>query len=213
MCLSRSIYMEFEKDVEVKGIPAYRFTPPRSVLASKDENPANEGFCVSPTECLGTGLLKVSPCRKGKWQLGQRFCLFSHAALSAAPTAHGVDRLLSSLRLHMMHNLLRQCFLTITRVSSPSVSSPETSPPLTSLGWSTFLNVWVKTPPVLETSPSWCHCRLSLRLSAKLTFLNVHNFLFFWFQSSLHVFLDLWLIPQVISYFPFFLSELLMPLK
>lgn len=64
---SRSIYMEFEKDVEVKGIPAYRFTPPRSVLASKEENPANEGFCVSPKECLGTGLLKVSPCRKGKF--------------------------------------------------------------------------------------------------------------------------------------------------
>ncbi|XP_070706478.1 lysosome membrane protein 2-like isoform X2 [Pempheris klunzingeri] len=63
--LCRSIYMEFEKDVEVKGIPAYRFTPPRSVLASKEENPANEGFCISPKECLGTGLLKVSPCRKG----------------------------------------------------------------------------------------------------------------------------------------------------
>ncbi|XP_040915430.1 lysosome membrane protein 2-like isoform X2 [Toxotes jaculatrix] len=63
--LCRSIYMDFEKDVEVKGIPAYRFTPPRSVLASKEENPANEGFCVTPEECLGTGLLKVSPCRKG----------------------------------------------------------------------------------------------------------------------------------------------------
>lgn len=63
--LCRSIYMEFEKDVEVKGIPAYRFTPPRSVLASKEENPANEGFCISPKECLGTGLLNVSPCRKG----------------------------------------------------------------------------------------------------------------------------------------------------
>ncbi|XP_071751152.1 lysosome membrane protein 2-like isoform X3 [Centroberyx gerrardi] len=61
----RSIYMEFEKDVVVKGIPAYRFTPPRSVFGSKEENPANEGFCVSPQECLGTGLLKVSPCRKG----------------------------------------------------------------------------------------------------------------------------------------------------
>lgn len=63
--LCRSIYMEFEKDVEVKGIPAFRFTPPRSVLASKEENPANEGFCVSPKECLGTGVLNVSPCRKG----------------------------------------------------------------------------------------------------------------------------------------------------
>lgn len=63
--------MDFEKDVEVKGIPAYRFTPPRSVLASKEENPDNEGFCVTPQECLGTGLLKVSPCRKGKCQLVQ----------------------------------------------------------------------------------------------------------------------------------------------
>ncbi|XP_060937451.1 lysosome membrane protein 2-like isoform X2 [Limanda limanda] len=63
--LCRSIYMEFEKEVEVKGIPAYRFTPPSSVLASKEDNPANEGFCVTPKECLGTGLLKVSPCRKG----------------------------------------------------------------------------------------------------------------------------------------------------
>nr|XP_019937947.1 PREDICTED: lysosome membrane protein 2-like isoform X1 [Paralichthys olivaceus] len=63
--LCRSIYMEFEKEVEVKGIQAYRFTPPRSVMASKEENPANEGFCVTPKECLGTGLLKVSPCRNG----------------------------------------------------------------------------------------------------------------------------------------------------
>ncbi|XP_054468451.1 lysosome membrane protein 2-like isoform X2 [Anoplopoma fimbria] len=63
--LCRSIHMEFEKDVEVKGIPAYRFTPPRSVFASKEENPANAGFCVNPKECLGTGLLDVSPCRKG----------------------------------------------------------------------------------------------------------------------------------------------------
>lgn len=63
--LCRTIYMDFDGEVKVKGIPAYRFTPPSSVLASKEENPANEGFCVSPNECLGTGVLKVSPCRKG----------------------------------------------------------------------------------------------------------------------------------------------------
>lgn len=67
--------MDFQKDVEVKGIPAYRFTPPRSVLASKEENPENAGFCVSSKECLGTGLLKVSPCRKGKHRLAQRLFL------------------------------------------------------------------------------------------------------------------------------------------
>lgn len=73
--------MEFEKDVEVKGIPAYRFTPPRSVLASKEENPANEGFCVSPQECLGTGLLKVSPCRKGNREIVELIFLEFHIAL------------------------------------------------------------------------------------------------------------------------------------
>lgn len=77
----RTIYMDFQKEVEVKGIPAYRFTPPSAVLASKEENPDNAGFCVSPKECLGTGLLKVSPCRKGNHRLAPacfpqtRFCL------------------------------------------------------------------------------------------------------------------------------------------
>lgn len=87
--------MEFEKDVEVKGIPAYRFTPPRSVLASKEENPANEGFCITPQECLGTGLLKVSPCRKGK-----RHYFLTHTALCSALhprlTVHALPVLMSS---------------------------------------------------------------------------------------------------------------------
>lgn len=57
--------MEFEQDVEVKGIPGYRFTPPRSVLASVEENPDNAGFCQKPELCLGSGVLKVDVCRKG----------------------------------------------------------------------------------------------------------------------------------------------------
>lgn len=63
--LCRSIYMTFEKDVEVKGIPAYRFTPPRSVFASMEENPDNEGFCPAKGKCLGSGVLNVAVCRKG----------------------------------------------------------------------------------------------------------------------------------------------------
>ncbi|XP_076139640.1 lysosome membrane protein 2 isoform X1 [Alosa pseudoharengus] len=63
--LCRSIYMKFDKDVEVKGIPAYRFTPPRSVLASVEENPDNAGFCLSSKNCLGSGVLKVDVCKKG----------------------------------------------------------------------------------------------------------------------------------------------------
>ncbi|XP_066567006.1 lysosome membrane protein 2a isoform X2 [Amia ocellicauda] len=63
--LCRSIHLNFEKDVEVKGIPAYRFSPPPEVLASPEDNPANAGFCVPAGECLGAGVLKVSVCRKG----------------------------------------------------------------------------------------------------------------------------------------------------
>uniref|UniRef100_A0A8C7XKM7 Lysosome membrane protein 2 n=1 Tax=Oryzias sinensis TaxID=183150 RepID=A0A8C7XKM7_9TELE len=65
LCRYGSELQDLPKEVEVKGIPAYRFTPPRSVFASKEENSDNEGFCVSKKECLGTGVLKVSPCRKG----------------------------------------------------------------------------------------------------------------------------------------------------
>lgn len=63
--LCRSIHMRFEKEVEVKGIPAYRFTPPRDVLASGKNNPENQGFCVTPKKCLDDGVLDVSVCRKG----------------------------------------------------------------------------------------------------------------------------------------------------
>uniref|UniRef100_A0A667WQ56 Scavenger receptor class B, member 2c n=1 Tax=Myripristis murdjan TaxID=586833 RepID=A0A667WQ56_9TELE len=85
----------YKSDVVVKGIPAYRFTPPRSVLASKEENPANEGFCISPKECLGTGLLKVSPCRKGAPVVAS----FPHFYLGDPKYAAAIDGL-SPIREH-----------------------------------------------------------------------------------------------------------------
>ncbi|KAF5894663.1 lysosome membrane protein 2-like, partial [Clarias magur] len=63
--LCRSIYMLFEKEVMVKGIPAYRYTPPRAVLASGKNNLENEGFCLEKNKCLDDGVLDVSVCRKG----------------------------------------------------------------------------------------------------------------------------------------------------
>ncbi|MCI4386875.1 hypothetical protein PGIGA_G00067810 [Pangasianodon gigas] len=63
--LCRSIYMLFEKEVMVKGIPAYRYTPPRAVLASGKNNPENEGFCLEKDKCLDDGVLNVAVCRKG----------------------------------------------------------------------------------------------------------------------------------------------------
>ncbi|XP_076842494.1 lysosome membrane protein 2 [Brachyhypopomus gauderio] len=63
--LCRSIYMLFEKEVEVKGILAYRYTPPHEVLASPKNNPENEGFCLPQDKCLDDGVLNVAVCRKG----------------------------------------------------------------------------------------------------------------------------------------------------
>ncbi|CAG08122.1 unnamed protein product [Tetraodon nigroviridis] len=62
---ARSIHLAYVKDVEVKGIQAYRFAPPSDVLMSPKDNPTNEGFCVPAGDCLGTGVLKVSVCREG----------------------------------------------------------------------------------------------------------------------------------------------------
>lgn len=66
----RSIHLGYVRDMEVKGIPAFRFAPPSDVLAPPDENPANAGFCVPAGDCLGKGVLKVSVCRQGKSVLG-----------------------------------------------------------------------------------------------------------------------------------------------
>lgn len=61
----RSIHLSYVKDVEVKGIHAYRFAPPNDVLMNPKDNPTNAGFCVPAGDCLGTGVLKVSVCRDG----------------------------------------------------------------------------------------------------------------------------------------------------
>ncbi|XP_076020009.1 lysosome membrane protein 2c [Genypterus blacodes] len=63
--LCRSLYAEYVEDAEVKGLPAYRFVPPSKVFANHTENPANAGFCVPAWNCLGSGVLNVSPCKQG----------------------------------------------------------------------------------------------------------------------------------------------------
>lgn len=70
------------KDVEVKGIQAYRFAPPSDVLMSPKDNPTNEGFCVPAGDCLGTGVLKVSVCREGEGAL-THFPNSTHLSLPA----------------------------------------------------------------------------------------------------------------------------------
>lgn len=47
----------------MKGLPAYRFSPPGEVFANTT---ANAGFCVPPRNCPGSGLLDVSVCKEGE---------------------------------------------------------------------------------------------------------------------------------------------------
>ncbi|KAM8743815.1 lysosome membrane protein 2c [Acanthopagrus schlegelii] len=63
--LCRSLYAVYAEDVNVKGIPGYRFSPPSEVFANLTVNPANAGFCVPAGNCLGSGVLNVSGCKQG----------------------------------------------------------------------------------------------------------------------------------------------------
>ncbi|XP_069746355.1 lysosome membrane protein 2-like isoform X2 [Narcine bancroftii] len=60
--ICRSLNVVFEKEVQVKGIDAYRFTVPREIFEM--DNLKKEGFCPMRNCCL-TGVLDISICKKG----------------------------------------------------------------------------------------------------------------------------------------------------
>uniref|UniRef100_UPI00398E7663 lysosome membrane protein 2-like n=1 Tax=Pristiophorus japonicus TaxID=55135 RepID=UPI00398E7663 len=60
--ICRSLYVKFEKELEVRGINAYRFVVPKEVFAIG--HPNNKGFCLSGN-CQLPGILNISICRQG----------------------------------------------------------------------------------------------------------------------------------------------------
>ncbi|XP_071383176.1 platelet glycoprotein 4 [Centroberyx affinis] len=66
--ICRSVSATFEGRADLKGIEVYRYTLPRSTLASPKENPDNQCFCTDPVvsrDCAMAGVLPVSSCRDG----------------------------------------------------------------------------------------------------------------------------------------------------
>ncbi|GFY55084.1 lysosome membrane protein 2 [Trichonephila inaurata madagascariensis] len=63
--LCRSVSLEFAKETNVRGIPALRFATPDRLFASPLVNPDNMCYCTDEKYCSLSGILDVSPCRKG----------------------------------------------------------------------------------------------------------------------------------------------------
>uniref|UniRef100_A0A2I3HP34 Platelet glycoprotein 4 n=1 Tax=Nomascus leucogenys TaxID=61853 RepID=A0A2I3HP34_NOMLE len=65
----RSIYAVFESEVNLKGIPVYRFVLPPKAFASPVQNPDNYCFCtekIISKNCTSYGVLDISKCKEGR---------------------------------------------------------------------------------------------------------------------------------------------------
>ncbi|XP_022236573.1 platelet glycoprotein 4-like, partial [Limulus polyphemus] len=63
--LCRSLYLEYEKEVNILGIKAYRFTTPAKLFATPRTNPDNQCFCKDDQKCLLAGAIDLTTCKKG----------------------------------------------------------------------------------------------------------------------------------------------------
>ncbi|OQR66557.1 lysosome membrane protein 2-like [Tropilaelaps mercedesae] len=63
--LCRSIYFEFEKPTQVKGVDTKRFTVPDAVFASATQRAENRCFCEGSGRCHEGGVIPLSSCRRG----------------------------------------------------------------------------------------------------------------------------------------------------
>ncbi|XP_060052311.1 platelet glycoprotein 4 [Erinaceus europaeus] len=67
--ICRSIYAVFGGDIDLKGIPVYRFVLPSKAFASPVQNPDNHCFCtekVISNNCTYYGVLDISKCKEGR---------------------------------------------------------------------------------------------------------------------------------------------------
>ncbi|ODN04768.1 Scavenger receptor class B member 1 [Orchesella cincta] len=68
--LCRSLYLTYESDTEVLGLPGYRFTLPKILLEDPRTNKDNECFCTNRggqnfENCPKAGAYQIESCKKG----------------------------------------------------------------------------------------------------------------------------------------------------
>ncbi|XP_076331595.1 platelet glycoprotein 4-like isoform X2 [Tachypleus tridentatus] len=63
--LCRSLYLEYEREVNILGIKAYRFTTPAKLFANPRTNPDNQCFCKDDKKCLHAGAIDLTTCKNG----------------------------------------------------------------------------------------------------------------------------------------------------
>src|SRR5437868_3019569 len=66
----RSLYLRYEKDSSVRGIPVYKFSVPDKFYSAPSKEPDNACFCTSEEGfksklCSTRGILDISTCKKG----------------------------------------------------------------------------------------------------------------------------------------------------
>ncbi|XP_004676950.1 PREDICTED: platelet glycoprotein 4 [Condylura cristata] len=67
--ICRSVYAVFGGEIDLKGIPVFRFVLPPKAFASPVQNPDNHCFCtekIISKNCTLYGILDISKCKEGK---------------------------------------------------------------------------------------------------------------------------------------------------
>ncbi|KAM6201586.1 platelet glycoprotein 4 [Rhynchocyon petersi] len=91
--ICRSIYAVFGSEVDLKGIPVFRFVLPSKAFASPVQNPDNHCFCtekVISMNCTLYGVLDIGKCKEGK-PVYISLPHFLHASPEIAETIEGIN--------------------------------------------------------------------------------------------------------------------------
>uniref|UniRef100_A0A8D0SFH5 Platelet glycoprotein 4 n=1 Tax=Sus scrofa TaxID=9823 RepID=A0A8D0SFH5_PIG len=89
----KSFYAVFGAEVNLKGIPVYRFILPSMTFASPLQNPENRCFCtekIISKNCTLYGVLDISKCKEGK-PVYISLPHFLHASPEIAKTIEGLN--------------------------------------------------------------------------------------------------------------------------